>query len=79
MKVAPTKGFKGKDRRASAVTKIRLSPFRLTVTPKKGGFVCEFVGTDANGRKIEVELEFPQWWLNELLQKLDIFARIVRK
>lgn len=55
--------------------KIRAKPFKLTVTPTKGGFICEFSGTDADGRNIEIELEFPRWWIHEIMRKMELFTR----
>lgn len=64
-----------RERRKSTSAVIRISPFRLVVKPSNGGFVCEFSGTDSNGRKIEVELEFPPWWVHEIMNKLDVFVK----
>jgi hypothetical protein len=43
-----------------------IKPFRLIVKPGASGFVCEFTGSDGN-----VALEFPWWWLDELIHKLE--------
>jgi hypothetical protein len=59
-----------RNERGKTVTKIRVSPFRLIVRPVKGGFTCDFIGTDNTGRVIEIELEFPPWWANEIISKL---------
>ena len=58
---------------------IRISPFRLYVRPSKGGFICEFSGTDSRGRRIEIELDFPKWWAAEIASKLEILTRGVKR
>lgn len=65
--------YKGKERRKSSITKIRVSPFKLVVRPTKDGFAAEFTGVGDEGQKIEVELEFPHWWAREIFSKLDVF------
>lgn len=59
--------------RKTTGAKVRVSPFKLVVRPQKDGFICEFYGSDGRGGRIEVELEFPEWWMEELLRKLGNF------
>lgn len=59
-------------KRGSTAATLRMSPFRVTVKKVPGGFTARFDGIRGN-RLVPwaVDLEFPKWWANHLIQKLN--------
>lgn len=51
-------------------TVIRISPFRVQAKGAGKTFTLDFTGLTAQGAAIVVELEFPVWWVDVLINKL---------
>ena len=54
--------------------KIRASPHRLEITPVGDWFTCSFTSIG-----LQVDLSFPTWWAQELVNELNDFIQTQSK
>lgn len=54
----------------SKKTVIRIAPFRVQARGAGKTFTLDFTGLTKQGSAIVVELEFPDWWITVLSEKI---------
>lgn len=64
--MAARKAKQRKERRRTARATVRIAPFAVKAKSVNGGFTLEFTGLTIHRQKLEVELEFPLWFMVEI-------------